>query len=85
MSSYYTRYCAEHGDWDQDIDRPAEECPECTKAGTAPSQLITKRIRELEATLRAVGELPGKWRINAGYFSINECADELEALLKGAE
>ena len=33
MSSYITRWCAKHGDWDEDVDNPEEACPECIAQG----------------------------------------------------
>jgi len=51
MSHYYPRWCETHGEWDQDVDRPYEECPDCTKLGIAPSQLETKRVKQLEDDL----------------------------------
>ena len=51
MSHYYTRWCDTHGEWDQDIDRPGDECPDCTAAGTAPSQLQAKELESLRERL----------------------------------
>jgi hypothetical protein len=50
MSSYITRWCAIHGEWDDDVDLPSE-CPECLEAGTAPIQLEAREKASLRAEL----------------------------------
>lgn len=69
MSHYYTRWCEKHGEWDQDIDRPGEECAECVEEGIAPSQLrerelfdLKARLAEAERHLREIADMD--WRGN---------------------
>lgn len=49
MSAYFTDWCPRHGDWDHDVDRGDEECPDCTQNGCAPSQLRAIEIADLRA------------------------------------
>jgi hypothetical protein len=60
VSSYYTRWCAIHGEWDDDVDCPSE-CPECLEAGTAPSQLEKKEKDALRAELAALQTQADGW------------------------
>jgi len=52
------------------------------------NERLKGRIAELEATIKAIRELPDKWRKYSfdnpeatGYIDSADCADELEALL----
>jgi len=59
MSSYISRWCERHGEWEQDIDNPWQECPACVREGTAPSQIAAKEKAERRAeivSLRAENE-----------------------------
>lgn len=61
MSHYYTRYCAEHGDYDADIDGD-QECEKCVTEGKTERQVMQRRIDELERRLFAIdsAEMPEK-------------------------
>lgn len=44
MSSYITRFCHVHGEWEMDVDG-SSDCPECEQAGTTPVQEARKKAR----------------------------------------
>jgi hypothetical protein len=55
MSEYITRWCELHGDWDEDIDNPAEACPACLATGLFQTRAqLLERIKELEADVDAL-------------------------------
>mgnify|MGYP001597355872 CR=1 FL=1 len=50
MSHNITRWCPEHGDWDDDVDHPAESCETCIKEGKFETRdQILKRAEQAEA------------------------------------
>lgn len=58
MSSYCTRYCSEHGEWDDDIDHPSD-CPDCEREGKtytarleAQRDALKARVSKLEIEIR---------------------------------
>ena len=57
MSTYVTRWCATHGDWDDDVDHPEEGFPTCIQHGLFKTRSqLEARILELEERLaRAEG------------------------------
>lgn len=56
MSAYYTRYCAEHGDYDADVDGD-QECEKCFAEGKTAPQIAAARIATLEAALDTVNQV----------------------------
>ena len=59
MSAYTTRWCKEHGDWDDDVDNPAEACPMCIESGAF------KTRAQLERDLAAANAENAKLRKHA--------------------
>lgn len=47
MSAYITRWCSKHGEGDQDVDDPYEECPDCVSENIAPSQIAQQEVNAL--------------------------------------
>ncbi len=56
MSSYITRYCEKHGDWEQDVDDPYAECSQCEAEGIAPSQRREQEWAERDGEITALRE-----------------------------
>ena len=52
---------------------------------------IVAHIKEMEATIKAIGELPEKWlnaedTLTTSYqMALRNCANELQAIIKGGE
>lgn len=54
MSSYISRWCDKHGDWEQDVDHPGEECPDCVEVGESPSQIAYRLSKERDSRIAAL-------------------------------
>lgn len=52
MSSYITRWCGKHGEWEQDVDDQYAECPQCVEEGITPTQLAYKATLAREAEIK---------------------------------
>ena len=53
MSHYIGRVCAEHGEWDEDVDNPSD-CPQCEQPERllrAENELLRKAYAELRMWL----------------------------------
>ncbi len=61
MSHYYPRWCAEHGDYDADVDGH-QECEQCVAEGKTPMQVATRRIAELEKELAETNAALEHWQ-----------------------
>ena len=48
MSHYIERWCAKHGEWDDDVDSPSEGCPACIEDGSFKTRAQLER--ELDET-----------------------------------
>ena len=50
MSRYIQRWCEHHGDWDEDVDNPAEGCPICIEKGMFKTrQQLERELAELRS------------------------------------
>jgi len=47
MSSYITRWCRHHGEWDMDVDN-VDECPKCIKLGMTEVQQLRQQIEVMK-------------------------------------
>lgn len=57
MSHYITRWCPEHGDWDDDVDNPSEACEACIKEGKFQTrEQLLQRATEAESRAARAGE-----------------------------
>ena len=50
MSAYYTRYCAEHGEFEADVDGD-QECETCFAEGKTPIQVLQRDLAAAKAEL----------------------------------
>ena len=55
MSSYITRYCLHHGEWDMDVDNPGD-CEQCIQEGIDPLSKARRRIAALESALTTISK-----------------------------
>ena len=56
MSSYITRECLTHGEWDMDVDNVGD-CPRCEEAGLSEIQQLKAEIEVLRQQLAAKDEV----------------------------
>ena len=67
MSAYYQRYCAEHGEYDADVDGD-QECEQCVAEGKTPMQkmgrdltALRERVKVLEAAIKNLRDVKGRY------------------------
>ena len=68
MSHYITKWCAEHGEWDEDVDNAFNECPDCEREGKLDRQKKDACIAALEADLTSERERAKKAEHAAAQF-----------------
>ena len=62
MSAYIIRWCGIHGDWDDDVDHPAEWCPTCIEQGRYKTR--DQLERELAAYQAEMPEAPVEYTLH---------------------